>query len=63
MPVALETYQSTSEVILKTEKLFAVRFVSLLHQMSGKSPLVFIDEGLEINSQVYKKLLHEEVLP
>ena len=57
MPVALENYQSKAKVVLKV----CVAFVSV--EMRVKSPSVFIDEGLEINSQVYKKLLHEEVLP
>ena len=57
MPVALETYWSTSEVILNARNLFELRFGLLLRQTVGKYPLIFIDEGVKVNSQVYLNTL------
>ena len=57
MPVALETYWSTSEVILNARNLLELWFWLLLRQTWDKSPLVLIDEGMKVNSQVYLNVL------
>ena len=61
IPVALETYRSTSEVILDTRNLLALWCGLLLHQMGCSSPLFFIDEGMKVNRQIYLNMLQEKV--
>ena len=47
----------TTEVISDVSKLFALWFGLLLRQLGGKSPFVFIDESVKVNSQVYSNML------
>ena len=57
MPVALETYWKSSEVILDNRNLFELWFRPLSRQTRGKSRLVSIDEGVKVNRLVYLNLL------
>ena len=61
--LALETYRSKSKVNLDNEKHVCVMVWAAVASEVTKSRVVFIDEGLKVNSQVYLNMLRKKVLP
>ena len=62
VPVALEANLSTSGVIIEANNPLRLWFGLLLHQLGGKFPFLFIDEGMKFKNQAYLNMLQGKIL-
>ena len=61
--LTLETYRSISKVNSEAKNLFVLWFDLPLHHTGGKSPSVFIGQGVKVNSKVYFKKFQKKGAP